>query len=168
MSNANYGRGVTHDELILSQIDTLKREIDAATAAHGREHGLHDGAHSREHEYTDKALQVAAELAKANKADANEWRAAMADRELRFAPINLVNTMLERLDKIERANLVRDEREQNRLVKEADDKRIKAEEDGKREREIERRQSRQQWTVGIVITFVVILVNFVIRAVFPA
>src|SRR5687768_9151353 len=109
---------------VLVEVAALRRELSLTWSAHEREHNQHDKAHTREHEFTAEALKVAADLAKENKAAANEWREAMNDRESRFASktdlaglaanIDLLRgTLTERLDKIERSDLIRDERERS-------------------------------------------------------
>lgn len=141
---------------VKDEIAGLRRELKLTWDAHEREHVQHEAAHSREHEFAAEAIRTAATLAKENKADANEWRATMTDRESRFSTKEDVKAILGRLDSIERVNLVSDERERTRITDEAEDK-----------RQSERRQSRSQWTVGLVVgliaTFGAILVNLVIR-----
>lgn len=144
------------DKAVSTALVGLRRELKLTWDAHKREHELHDSAHTREHQFTAEALDVAAVLAKENKADANEWREAMNDREAKFATKADVKSVGDSVDKLEIAEIRRAETERLRVVSEAEDK-----------RQSERRQSRSQWTVGIVVglaaTFGAILVNLVIR-----
>ena len=143
-------------ESIDQQVAALRRELKLIWDAHEREHLAHEQAHSREHDFSQKAVDTAAVLAKENKADANEWRAAMDDRESRFATKSDIGSILTRLDKIERADLVTAERESQRMLALT----ASREEDA-------RRTSRSQWMVGLVVgmvaTFGSILINLLIR-----
>ena len=138
------------------EVAALRRELKLTWDAHDREHGQHDKAHSREHEFTQEAVKTAAVLAKENKADANEWRASMTDREAKFATKDDVRAILFRLDNIERAGLVAAERERQRSEDESEDK-----------RQSERRIARSQWTIGIVVGLLAsvgaVLINLVLR-----
>jgi len=141
---------------INEQVAALRRELKLTWDAHEREHIQHEAAHAREHQFTQTAIDTAAKLAENNKADANEWRASMTDREVKFATKADVDAILERLDKIERAGLVASERETVRIANEVEEK-----------RDQERRQARGQWVVGLVVglmaTFGSVLINIVIR-----
>lgn len=141
---------------INEQVSALRRELKLTWGAHEREHTQHEQAHGREHEFAAEAIRTAATLAKENKADANEWRSSMNDREARFATKDDVKSILGRLDGIERAGLVSIEREANRAKTEADEK-----------RELSDRQQRSQWVVGLVVgllaTVGAVLVNLVLR-----
>lgn len=139
------------------QVASLRRELKLTWDSHEREHVQHEASHAREHAFSQQAIDTAAVLAKENKADANEWRSTMTDRETRFATKDDVKAILQRLDTIERAGLVSVERERQRTADEAEDR-----------RQVERRQTRSQWVVGIVVgllaTFGAILANLAIRA----
>jgi len=141
---------------IEESIKGLRRELTLTWAAHEREHEQHDKAHSREHDFAQKAIDTAAELAKSNKADSNEWRSAMTDREARFATHEDMKAVFTRLDSIEDRNLVVDERDRQRIMDDAEDK-----------RQSERRQARAQWTIAVVVgfiaTFGAVLVNLILR-----
>jgi hypothetical protein len=146
---------VTNRE-ISAQVSGVRERLDMIWEGHKTEHKVHDDNHKREHEFAQKAIDTAAALAKENKADANEWRATMNDREVKFATKDDVKPVLERLDRIERALLVSDERERNRITEEANEK-----------RDAERRVSRSQWaiglTVGLMATVGAVLINLVLR-----
>lgn len=71
-------------------------------------------AHRREHEVADRALILSAELARQNKADANEWRSAMSDRERTFLTRGEAEGMTLRLGVLERSDIARTAREQER------------------------------------------------------
>jgi hypothetical protein len=60
---------------------------------HAKAHAEHQQAHDREHSASEKAIAVASQLAKENKADANEWRSTMSDRERTFARSDAVDRM---------------------------------------------------------------------------
>lgn len=139
-------------ESVNEQVAALRRELKLIWDAHEREHVQHEASHAREHQFAQQAIDTAAVLAKENKADANEWRGSMTDRERRFATKDDIGTILGRLDSIERASLVEAERDRQRLINHAEER-----------QDAERRQGRQQWTIGIAITFVVVLVNLAIR-----
>ena len=128
-------------EPVSEQVAALRRELKLTWDSHEREHVQHEQAHGREHQFAQDAIDKAAELAKENKAASNEWRAAMNDRETRFATKEDVKAILFRLDNIERAALVANERDRIRAVDDAEDK-----------RQTERRQSRAQWTVCLLYT----------------
>lgn len=132
-------------EPLNDQIAGLRRELKLTWDAHEREHVQHEASHGREHEFAAEAIRTAALLAKENKADANEWRATMNDREARFSTKDDVSSILARLDSIERLNLVAAERE--RAEKEDANKRV----------------SRSQWTIGVVAGVGAVLVNLVLR-----
>src|SRR5688500_3986588 len=157
----------TPENPVLVEVAALRRELKLTWEGHTREHEQHDKAHQREHEFTAEALKVAADLAKENKAAANEWRGSMNDREARFATKEDVRTLhvaiealekaaIERIDKVERSDLIRDERERTTLVEQA-----------KALADSDRRNTRNQWIAGVAVTFVVILVNLVIRLLTP-
>jgi|GEM_PF-4336203 len=152
---------------ILGEVSALRRELSITWKAHEREHEQHDKAHNREHEFTADALKVAAELAKETKRDANEWRAAMDDKDKTLATKADISAIVDRLDKIERAAIAREAHEQERLRADAEAKTLQAREDAEGQRQMERRQARSQWVVGLVVgliaTFGAILVNLVIR-----
>jgi hypothetical protein len=141
---------------IQAEVIALRERLDLLWKNHEREHTQHEAAHAREHAFAQDALEKAALLAKENKADANEWRASMTDREARFATGADVTAMIDRLDKIERAGLVAAEREQNRARAEAEERRT-----------MDAKQSRGQWTVGLVVgvlaTFGAVAVNTILR-----
>lgn len=136
--------------------DALRRESRMFWDAHAREHIVHEAAHNREHAFSQTAIDTAAELAKENKADANEWRGTMDDREMRFATNSDVDSILRRLDKIERSELVSIERDNQRTIADAAHK-----------EETMRRTARAQWTVGLIIGTVAtvgsVLINLVLR-----
>lgn len=145
---------------VTEEVAALRRELRLIWDAHEREHTQHELSHAREHAFSQQAIDTAALLAKENKADANEWRATMTDRESRFATKSDSAAIMVRLDVIERAGILSVERERQRVADEAEDR-----------RQTERRQSRQQWTVGLIAgllaTFGAILVNLVIRLASP-
>lgn len=142
----------------LNGLTGLRRELELRWGGHDALHGAHETSHAREHEFAQKAIDIAAIAAAQNKADANEWRSAMADRESRFATKEVTQAILNRLDAIERAALVAAERERQRIADEAEDR-----------RQSERRVTRSQWVIGIVVgllaTFGTILVNLALRSV---
>jgi len=141
---------------VLVQIRALRERLDLIWSNHEREHAAHDKAHEREHNFAQDAIDKAAEMAKTNKADANEWRATMTDRETKFATKDDVGAILGRLDAIERAAILSEERDRQRIVNDAAEK-----------RDAERRQARSQWTIGIVVGLMAsvgaVLINLVIR-----
>ena len=71
---------------------------------HAAAHREHQAAHDREHQASQKAIDTAATLAKENKADANEWRDAMSDRERAFARVESFETLRERVVNLEKVN----------------------------------------------------------------
>jgi hypothetical protein len=85
------------------------------TAEHERElREAWERGHEREHELAQRALQIAADLAAQNKADSNEWRAAMTDRERTFATKAESEAVSMRLELLERSDVARTTREQER------------------------------------------------------
>lgn len=148
---------MTLDPNTAGQIIALRERLDLIWAQHEREHRDHEAAHTREHEFAQKAIDTAALLAKENKADANEWRETMNDRERSFATKGDATAILGRLESIERANLLAAERERQRTAGEIEER-----------QQVERRVSRSQWVIGIVVgllaTFGAILVNLALRA----
>lgn len=166
-------------ESVNDQVAALRRELKLTWDAHEREHVQHELSHAREHDFSQKAIDTAALMAKENKADANEWRATMNDREAKFATKEDVKnigekiqrltdsqggfsttsdlrSLGEKIDKLEDTEIRRAETERLRLITEAEDK-----------RQSERRTTRSQWTIGIVVgllaSFGAVLVNLVIR-----
>lgn len=139
-----------------TEILSLRERLDLIWAQHEREHSQHELAHGREHEFSQKAIDTAAVLARETKNDSNEWRSAMRDREAKFATKDDVKAILDRLDSIEDAGLVSVERERLRAIADVEDK-----------RQMERRQSRGQWQIGLVVgllaTAGAVLVNLVLR-----
>lgn len=144
------------NEALAAKIDSLDEKVDLIWGAHEREHGQHELAHSREHKFAQDAIDKAAELAKENKADANEWRATMNDREVKFATKEDIKSLGSKIDHLENSEIRRAENERLRLISEGEEK-----------RQTERRQSRQQWQIGIAVGlftfFSAIVVNLVIR-----
>jgi hypothetical protein len=135
---------------------SLREYIEARLSAHGELHEAHEKAHEREHEFSQKAIDTSAELARSNKADSNEWRASMTDREARFSTKEEISALAHRLDQLEDAALVRVERERLQLITAAEET-----------RQSERRVARAQWQIGIIVGVVAagvaVLVNLVIR-----
>lgn len=72
---------------------SLKEYFDRLLSDHAVSHQEHQAAHDREHSLAQKAIDTAAELAKENKADANEWRDAMSDRERTFARADAIEQL---------------------------------------------------------------------------
>lgn len=146
---------------VAGEIAALRRELTLTRNAHEREHKQHEEAHGREHAFAQAAIDKAADMAKENKADANEWRGTMTDRERSFATKADVVAILDRLTGLERANIVAGERESARAAADAEER-----------RQAERRASRSQWIVGLVVglaaTIGAILINLVIRAATPS
>jgi hypothetical protein len=141
---------------LASEIGGLRRELQITWDAHAREHKQHDLSHAREHEFAQEALEKAASVAAENKADANEWRSAMTDREAKFATKDDMKALLVRLDAIERALLVSDERARAKAQSEVEDK-----------LDADRRISRSQWLIGLIVgvmaTVAAVLINLVLR-----
>lgn len=137
-------------------IPATRREVALIWEGHQREHIQHDIAHGREHASTEKALDVAAELAKENKEAANEWRGAMDDRERNFVTRADLQGMDHRVELLEASEIRRAENEKLRLVAEAESK----------QRDQERARS-QQWRVGLMVgvgaTVISLFLNLVIR-----
>jgi len=131
---------------------TLREYIDTRFDAHRDLHATHDSAHTREHDFTEKALNVAAELSKENKNDANEWRATMDDRERTFTTKNETQALTDKITDLQNAEIKRSENERNRLINDVEEK-----------RQDERRQSRQQWIVGVSVTAAAVGINLLIR-----
>lgn len=100
-------------------------------------------AHDKQHAAEQRAIEVAAETVKVWRADSNEWRKTLGDRDAVYATKVDANTLAARVDAVERGNIVRDERERNEKSAEVEDK-----------RQSERRTARAQWQVGVVIGFV--------------
>jgi hypothetical protein len=76
---------------------TLREFIERLLADHSQSHKDHAAAHEREHRASQAAIDTAAQLARENKADANEWRAAMTDRERSFVRVDTVEGMERRI-----------------------------------------------------------------------
>jgi hypothetical protein len=150
------GNGRATNATIQAEIMALRERLDLIWTNHEREHAAHDRAHTLEHVASQKAIDTAAELAKENKADANEWRASMTDREGRFSTKDDINGILTRLDSIERAALLAAEREASRIKEAAHDL-----------DEAQRRQARSQWTialvVGVLATGGAVMMNVILR-----
>jgi len=141
---------------IQAEIVALRERLDLIWANHEKEHIQHEAAHTREHEFSQKAIDTAATLAKENKADANEWRGTMNDRERTFATkadINAIsNTLMElKTAEIKRIEVERTEKERLALDREEQNSRNRA----------------TQWRVGLLAGFAAtigsILINLVIR-----
>lgn len=120
--------------------------------AHSKQHDYQDRAHQREHEANQRAIDLAASLGQQAKADANEWRGAMSDRERNFltraeadalfAKEASTMTALDiRLDAVEDANLARLTRDQER----------------------ERAQIRLMALIGVGATVASVVLNLLIR-----
>ena len=71
-------------------------------------------AHRDEHRASQLAIDTAAELARENKAAANEWRSAMADRERSFARLDVVESLSRRFELVERESRDRTVRDAER------------------------------------------------------
>jgi CHASE3 domain sensor protein len=147
---------------------TLREYVEGLFEAHKEAHKDHELSHAREHQFAQKAIDTAAELAKENKADANEWRATMNDKDNRFAlkldierllqqGLDRHKAVVERLDDLEDAEIKRVENERLRLVQEAND------------REAERERRRRELVIaGLVITVLAVMINLLIRLLGPA
>lgn len=87
---------------------TLREFFERLLDDHMEAHREHQNAHDREHAASQKAIDTASDLAKANKADANEWRDAMTDRERTFARADAMERITSEVDRriasLERAN----------------------------------------------------------------
>lgn len=87
---------------------TLREFFERLLNDHAAAHREHQAAHDREHLASQKAIDTAATLSKENKADANEWRQTMTDRERTFARAEAVDRMAAEADRrlaaLERAN----------------------------------------------------------------
>lgn len=120
---------------------TLREYIDKLFGTHESAHDDHERFHAREHEFAQRAIDKASELADANKADANEWRSAMNDRERNFPTRIELSAVSEKVDKLEDAEIRRAEKES-----------IK-----------DKEQSRQQWLIGLAVLIASISTNLIIR-----
>lgn len=151
-----------------------ERESELRWALHLREHEqrfadvertrlIHSAAHEREHESTQVAIDKQEAQVKEWRAAANEWRAAMNDREANFAGRADLAAVIRRIDelvaqnnvrlaKFDTDNATRDERERLRSLTEAEER-----------RQDERRQSRQQWVMGIAVTIVSITIGVLLK-----
>ncbi len=152
---------------VASEVAGLRRELKITWAAHEKEHTTHELAHAREHDFAQKAIDVSALQAKENKADANEWRATMNDRERTFATKVDIASISDKISTLQNTEIKRAETERLRLIDEAEDKREQERRDTEEKRDMERRQARGQWTVGIVVgiiaSFSAILINVILR-----
>jgi hypothetical protein len=81
---------------------------------HAHAHAEHNEAHTREHKASQDAIDLAAKLASQNKSDANEWRAAMTDRERTFVKYDLLDGLISRVTKLENSELTRFVRDEER------------------------------------------------------
>jgi len=140
-----------HGELV-----ALRDRLDLIWANHEREHLQHEAAHAREHQFSQAAIDTAALLAKENKADANEWRETMNDRERNFATKADIATISMTLAELKTAEIKRVETE--RLSKEQ----------MARDREDQNDRLRSnQWKVGLLVgiaaTVGSLAINLIIR-----
>lgn len=136
------------NEAIKVALDSVSRERVIYSEAHGKEHS----AHMREHSLDQKAIDLAAQLGRENKSESNEWRAAMSDKDKRFATsVELQQTMME-VQSLREANIVRTQAELGRT-----------ERDQQKRDDMEHRIARQQWVVGMVVAIAAILVATVMR-----
>lgn len=131
---------------------TLREYIERLFKDHDSAHNDHERFHAREHDFAQKAIDKASELASQNKADANEWRAAMNDRERTFPTKAELSAVSEKVVALEQAEIRRVENERLRLIGEAEEK-----------RNLERAQTRQQWLIGLAVGTGAVLVNLIIR-----
>lgn len=135
---------------------TLKEYFEKLFSLHATAHIEHTEAHAREHAFAQDAIKTAATLSKENKEDANEWRSTMDDRERTFATKQDIAGLSDKISILQNSEIKRAETERLRLIHESEEK-----------RQDERRQSRQQWTVGIAVGlftfFSALLVNILIR-----
>jgi len=108
--------------------------------------------HDREHEWAQRAVDLAANLVESNKQDTNEWRKTFSDRDRNYATKGDVLSAETRLEVLERADIRRAENEQTKAKGDADDK-----------TDDDRRQRNQQWFVGIVAVVGSVVINLLIR-----
>lgn len=108
-------------------------------------------AHQRQHASEQRAIEVAASTIATWKADSNEWRATLGDRDRDYAKAGDLTNATSRIELLERANIVRVENERLTLVA-----------DAQRREDSERRLSRQQWIIGVGITLLNITVGVLI------
>ena len=83
---------------------TLREFFERLLNDHTAAHAQHQAAHDREHAAAQKAIDRSEELARSNKADSNEWRQAMTDRERTFARVDAMEVLGKRIEALERAN----------------------------------------------------------------
>jgi hypothetical protein len=102
-------------------------------------------------------------LAKENKAEANEWRGAMDDREATFATKADLHALEETVDRLAEIETRRAETERLRLIAEAEEKVREERADSEAKRQEERRLSSQQWKVGIIVGAGAVIINLLIR-----
>lgn len=142
---------------------SLREYFDRLFEEHAEAHKSHQIAHDREHGFAQRAIDTAATLAKENKADANEWRAAMNDRERTFATKVEVRgymdastvtheAMSNRVAKLEEDQIKRQERETIKQRNEAEERRT-----------AENRARRDMWAIGVAVGVIVFLINLIIR-----
>ena len=143
--------GPVSNEALAAKIDALNDKIVESQRAHQREHSAHEAAHTREHQQTEKALQVAADLARENKADANEWRGAMDDRERRFATKDDIAGLAGKISDLERAEIRRAEQEKTRIERESEERRQFERQSDQERQEGVRRVARSQWMIGLIV-----------------
>lgn len=135
---------------------TLREYVESLFNGHKESHLQHEAAHTREHLFAQRAIEAAAELAKENKADANEWRGAMGDRERNFATKAQLEGLLSRMEKLEDAEIARVVEEKLTTIQMAE---AKVQDD--------RDRQRQQWFIATAIGIVVFLAAQVSRLIFP-
>lgn len=135
---------------------SLREYVEALFTSHKEAHKEHEQAHGREHDFSQKAIDVAASLAKENKADANEWRETMNDRERNFTTKNEMIAIAERVEKLEDSEIAR-------VVEE----KLTVERNAENSRREDRERARQQWVIATIIGIVVFLAAQISRFVFP-
>lgn len=135
---------------------SLREYVEALFTSHKESHKEHEQAHGREHDFSQKAIDIAASLAKENKADANEWRETMNDRERNFATKMELGSIGDRVNKLEDAEIAR-----------MTEEKLTSERAAEARRQEDRDRARQQWVIATVIGVIVFLATQVSRLVFP-
>jgi hypothetical protein len=135
---------------------------DERWSAHSREHSVADIARQREAYLTDKALQaadlargealrVAAESFNAYKTSSNEFRGTLEDQAAHFVTKSEHDAVTARITTLENDRIARDAAA------------LTAQTAASAERDRERSdRSRAQWVVGILVTFVAIVVSAIV------
>lgn len=108
-------------------------------------------SHDEQHIAEQKAITLAAEIVERWKADSNEWRGTLNDRDAAYAKVGDVGGLETRLRVIEAAEIQRGATERERLINETKDKADADRRATAAQTEADRRWARQLQLLGILL-----------------